>query len=189
MATKKAETTKKAATRVADGKKGAQKAGPKKSPAKKPAAAKKLSRAELLKDFSPLGLKTRREIAGDEWFNLNMENMTEWDRYWQIVATNTNWHTTWARGIIPRQTLSLVNLAMLAALGHWGEFEHHLRNALLRTKVPLIQLREIMLHISQYCGMTVGGEIWKIARRVLKEEGIDTSELPPIDSSNINWRG
>jgi 4-carboxymuconolactone decarboxylase len=139
-----------------------------------------------LKDFSPIGLKTRREIAGDEWFNLNMDNMTEWDRYWQICATNTNWHTTWSRGIIPRQTLSLVNLSMLAAM---GEFEHHFRNALLRTKVPLEQLREIMLHISQYCGMATGGEIWKIARRVLKEEKIDLSGLKPLDSSNINWRG
>ncbi len=50
---------------------------------------------DRLKDFSPIGLKTRREIAGDEWFDLNMNNMTEWDRYWQIVATNTNWNATW----------------------------------------------------------------------------------------------
>lgn len=142
-----------------------------------------------LKDFSPIGLQTRREIAGDEWFELNMKNMTEWDRYWQIAATNTNWHTTWSRGIIPRQTLSLVNMAMLASMGHWGEFEHHFRNALVRTKVPLIEMREIMLHISQYCGMATGGEIWKIARRVLKEENIDLSTLPPLDSSNINWKG
>jgi hypothetical protein len=74
-------------------------------------------------------------------------------------------------------------------MGHWGEFEHHFRNALLRTKVPLVQMREIMLHISQYCGMATGGEIWKIARRVLKEENIDLSELPPLDSSNVNWKG
>jgi hypothetical protein len=46
-----------------------------------------------------------------------------------------------------------------------------------------------MLHISQYCGMATGGEIWKIARRVLKEENIDLSELPPLDSSNVNWKG
>jgi alkylhydroperoxidase/carboxymuconolactone decarboxylase family protein YurZ len=79
-------------------------------------------------------------------------------------------------------------MAMLAAMGHWGEFEHHFRNALIRTKVPLIQMREIMLHISQYCGMATGGEIWKIARRVLKEENVDLSQLPPLDSSNINYR-
>ena len=142
-----------------------------------------------LKDFSPIGVKTRREILGDEWFDLNMNNMTEWDRYWQIFATNTNWHTTWARGTIPVQTLSLVNLSMLAAIGHWGEFEHHFRNALERTEVPLPQLREIMLHISQYCGMATGAEIWKITRRVLKELNSDLSVLPPIDSSNVNWKG
>ena len=142
-----------------------------------------------LSGFSPVGMKTRREIAGDEWVDLNLGNMTEWDRYWQMLATNTNWHTTWSRGIIPRQTLSLVNMAMLAALGHWGEFEHHFRSALLRTNVPLVQLREILLHISQYCGMATGAEIWKIARRVLKELNVDLSQLPPLDSSNINWKG
>jgi 4-carboxymuconolactone decarboxylase len=148
-----------------------------------------MSDTKDLKDFSPVGMKTRREVAGDEWFDLNMDNMTEWNRYWQILATNTNWHTTWSRGIIPRQTLSLVNMAMLAALGHWGQFEHHFRSALLRTKVPLVQMREILLHISQYCGMGTGAEIWKIARRVLREENVDPTQLPPLDSSNINWTG
>lgn len=143
---------------------------------------------EKLKDFSPVGMKTRAEVAGDEWFKLNMDNMTEWDKYWQIHATNTSWGTTWSRGILPRETLSMVTMAMLAAEGHWGEFEHHFRNALIRTKVPLIQLREIMLHISLYCGIPTGGEIWKIARRVLKEENIDLCQLTPLDSSNINYR-
>jgi|APCry1669193181_1035450.scaffolds.fasta_scaffold01236_9 alkylhydroperoxidase/carboxymuconolactone decarboxylase family protein YurZ len=143
---------------------------------------------EKLKDFSPAGMNARAEVAGDEWFKVNMENMTEWDKYWQIHATNTSWSTTWARGIVPRETLSMVTMGMLAAEGHWGEFEHHFRNALLRTKVPLIQLREIMLHISLYCGIPTGAEIWKIARRVLKEENIDLSQLTPLDSSNINYR-
>ena len=143
---------------------------------------------EKLKDFSPVGMKTRAEVAGDEWFKLNMDNMTEWDKYWQIHATDTSWGATWSRGILPRETLSMVTMAMLAAEGHWGEFEHHFRNALIRTKVPLIQLREIMLHISLYCGIPTGGEIWKIARRVLKEENIDLSQLTPLDSSNINYR-
>jgi hypothetical protein len=39
-----------------------------------------------------------------------------------------------------------------------------------------------------YCGIPTGGEIWKIARRVLKEENIDLSQLTPLDSSNINFR-
>ena len=148
-----------------------------------------MSNNQNLRDFSPVGVRTRREILGDEWFDANMNNMTEFDKYWQIYATNVNWHTTWSRGIIPRQTLSLVNMSMLAAIGHWGEFEHHFRNALVRTKVPLVQLREILLHISQYCGIATGAEIWKISRRVLKEENIDLSQLPPLDSSNINWKG
>ena len=69
--------------------------------------------------------------------------------------------------------------------GHFEEFELHFRNALLRTKVPLEQLRELMLHISQYCGQPTGAAIWKISRRVLKEEKIDLSQLKPLDVSQL----
>ncbi len=76
-----------------------------------------------LHQFNPMGVKTRRAIAGDEWFDLNMNNMSEWDRYWQVFATNTNWAATWSRGIIPQQSLmsigqgpvtSVIALQMLA---------------------------------------------------------------------------
>ena len=66
---------------------------------------------------------------------------TEFDRAWQMYVTNINWAGTWSRNIIPPQQLSLINLAMLAASGQMHEFEHHFRNALLRTNVPLEQLR------------------------------------------------
>jgi 4-carboxymuconolactone decarboxylase len=138
-----------------------------------------------MKNFSEIGDKTRREVLGEDWYRLNIDNMTEFDRPWQIYATNTNWASTWSRNIIPRQTFSMINLAMLATAGRFNEFEHHFRNALLRTKVPLEQLRELMLHISQYCGQATGAEIWKISRRVLKEEKIDLSQLKRLDVSPL----
>ncbi len=138
-----------------------------------------------MKDFSETGDRTRREVLGEDWYRLNIDNMTEFDRAWQIYVTNTNWASTWSRDIIPKQTFSMINLAMLAAAGQFSEFEHHFRNALFRTKVPLEQLRELMLHISQYCGQVTGAEIWKISRRVLKEEKVDLSQLKPLDVSHL----
>ena len=138
-----------------------------------------------MKDFSEIGDQTRREVLGEDWYRLNIDNMTEFDRAWQIYATNTNWASTWSRNIIPRQTFSMINLAMLATAGRFSEFEHHFRNALFRTKVPLEQLRELMLHISQYCGQATGAEIWKISRRVLKDEKVDLSQLKPLDVSHL----
>jgi 4-carboxymuconolactone decarboxylase len=85
----------------------------------------------------------------------------------------------------PTQQLSLINLAMLAASGQMHEFEHHFRNALLRTNVPLEQLRELLLHIAQYCGIATGTNIFRIARRVLAEEEIDVSGIEPLDTNYL----
>src|ERR1019366_3529413 len=53
--------------------------------------------------MSPVGAKTRREILGDEWVDSNSQNVTEFDRAWQMYVTNINWAGTWPRNIIPPQ--------------------------------------------------------------------------------------
>jgi 4-carboxymuconolactone decarboxylase len=135
--------------------------------------------------MSAVGAKTRREILGDEWVDSNSQNVTEFDRAWQMYVTNINWAGTWSRNIIPPQQFSLINLAMLAASGQMHEFELHFRNALLRTKVPLEQLRELLLHIAQYCGIATGTSMFRIARRVLAEEKIDVSGMEPLDTNYL----
>ena len=87
---------------------------------------------------------------------------------------------TWARGILEHHQLSLINLGMLAGLGRMDEFEMHFRIALTRTKVPLIQLREMMLHIGMYCGIpiardafVIARDAFVIARHVQREESTD----------------
>jgi 4-carboxymuconolactone decarboxylase len=135
--------------------------------------------------MSPAGEKTRRQVLGDEWVDGNSQNATEFDRAWQMYVTNINWAGTWSRNIIPPQQLSLVNLAMLAASGQMHEFELHFRVALLRTRVPLEQLRELLLHIAQYCGIATGTSMFRIARRVLAEEAIDVSGIEPLDTNYL----
>ena len=135
--------------------------------------------------MSAAGAKTRRQVLGDEWVDGNSQNATEFDRAWQLNVTNINWAGTWSRNIIPPQQLSLVNLAMLAASGQMHEFELHFRVALLRTRVPLEQLRELLLHIAQYCGIATGTSMFRIARRVLAEEAIDLSSIEPLDTNYL----
>jgi 4-carboxymuconolactone decarboxylase len=135
--------------------------------------------------MSAAGAKTRRQVLGDEWVDGNSQNATEFDRAWQMYVTNINWAGTWSRNIIPPQQLSLVNLAMLAASGQMHEFELHFRVALLRTRVPLEQLRELLLHIAQYCGIATGTSMFRIARRVLAEEAIDLSGIEPLDTNYL----
>lgn len=132
-------------------------------------------------ELSELGVTVRRELLGEEHWENSMRNQTALDKEWQNYVTNQVFGRTWGRNIISQQQLSLVNLAMLAGLGRMEEFELHFRIALKRTNVPLIQLREILLHIGMYCGVPIGRDCFAIARRVLAEEKID---LSPLEASN-----
>jgi alkylhydroperoxidase/carboxymuconolactone decarboxylase family protein YurZ len=132
---------------------------------------------------SEVGTAVRRELLG-EMYEVSMRNQTAFDQEWQVYVTNQLFGRTWARGILEHRQLSLVNLAMLAGLGRMEEFELHLRIALNVTKVPLVQLREILLHIGMYCGVPIGRDCFAIARRVLREEGVDLSVLDETDSSS-----
>lgn len=131
---------------------------------------------------SPLGEATRRTIVGDAYVD-NALQQTAFDAEWQVYLNNQLWARTWARGIISHQEFSLINLAMLAGLGRMEEFELHFKIAITRTRVPLVKLRELLLHIGMYCGIPVGRDCFVIARRLLKEHGIDLGELEAHDAA------
>ena len=127
--------------------------------------------------FSKLGEETRRRIVGDAFVDRMLAGRDSFDAEWQLYVTNQLWGRTWARGIIDQRTLSMINMAMLAGRNCMDEFEIHLRTALTVTKVPLVQIRELLLHIAVYCGAPIGHKAFGIARRVLTEYGIDTTDI------------
>jgi len=126
---------------------------------------------------SPEGEAVRRFLLGDDTYEAMLANTTGLDREYQLYVTNQIFGRTWARGILSKQQLSLINLAMLAGKGRMDEWELHFRVALNKTRIPLVQLRELILHIALYCGIPIGRDCMAIARKVLKEENIDLSVL------------
>lgn len=135
--------------------------------------------------FSAVGDQTRRAVLGDEHVDALMDTRTNFDEPWFQYVTNTSWGGTWARGILSKQQLSLVNLAMLAGAGQMVEFERHFRIALVTHQVPLTQLRELLLHIGQYCGIPTGAEVFLIARRVMERENVDLTNMEALDTSSL----
>lgn len=144
---------------------------------------KKNTDTAVIQGFSEIGDASRRAIVGDEYVTGMLETINPFDHEWQEYLNNQLWGRTWARGILKHQQLSLINLSMLAGLGRMEEFEWHFKIAVTRTKVPLIELREILLHIGMYCGVPIGRDCFVIARRVFKEEGIDLSVLEEEDKN------
>jgi 4-carboxymuconolactone decarboxylase len=116
------------------------------------------------------GLAVRKEVLGAEYVERAFENMDEFSRDFQEqVVTEFGWGGTWARGILERRERSILNLGMLAGLGRLTEFETHFRGA-LRNGISNDEAKEILLQISAYCGIPMGMEVFRIAKRVLEEQ-------------------
>lgn len=140
-------------------------------------AVKEFSDNYPTSDFDEVGKQYRRFINGDAFVDDQLDNRNAFNHEWQVLTTNQLWGRTWSRGIIAMQDFSLINLGMLAGAGRMEEWEIHFRVALTVTKVPLVQLRELILHIQLYCGAPIARDCMVIARRLCAAHGADLSVL------------
>jgi 4-carboxymuconolactone decarboxylase len=105
------------------------------------------------------GLAVRREVLGAEYVDQAIAGADSFNREFQEFATEFCWGGTWARGVLERKTRSMLNLCMLSALNR-----------------PHEELKEVLLQITAYCGIPAGVEAFRLAREVLKEQGIEPGE-------------
>jgi 4-carboxymuconolactone decarboxylase len=126
------------------------------------------------------GVRIREEVLGTAHFERTVKACNEFDQEFHEFVSEYCWGASWGRGVLSRDKRSILNLGMLAALGRSNEFEIHFRAALLRNKVPLDELREVLVQIGVYCGIPAAVESFGIAKRVLAEEKIDLSSLQRV---------
>ena len=118
------------------------------------------------------GLGIRKQVLGDDYVNHNTNTATDFNRHFQEMVTEYAWGGVWGDDALEKKTRSLINLTMLAALGRGVEFELHFRGA-LNNGCTLDELRSTLEQIAIYCGMPAGVEAFRIARKVLDEQGGD----------------
>ena len=121
------------------------------------------------------GLAVRREVLGAEYVDRALAGADSFNRDFQELATEFCWGGTWARGVLDRKTRSILNLGMLSALNRPEEFKLHFRGA-LTNGCTLDELREVLLQVAVYCGIPAGVEAFRLAREVLREQGIEPGE-------------
>lgn len=114
------------------------------------------------------GLAVRREVMGDEFVDKALAGTDEFTRPLQEMVTANCWGEVWTREDLPRQTRSLITIAMLAALKATTELKGHVRGA-LRNGCSKAEIREVLLHATVYCGMPAGIEAFRVAREVIDE--------------------
>ena len=115
------------------------------------------------------GMKTRREVLGDEHVDRAIEGTTELTAEFQDLITRYAWGEIWTRPGLDRRTRSAITLTALTALGHHHELAMHLRAA-RRNGLTDDEIKEVLLQSAIYCGVPAANRAFAIAQEVLGEE-------------------
>lgn len=122
------------------------------------------------------GLACRKDVLGEEYVEASLYKVDDFGRDFQQMITEYCWGGTWARGKLSKRDRSILNLGMLAAGGKDHEFKLHMRGA-LNNGISIDHIREILIQIAVYCGAPTGIQVFRLAREVFSELGIDVSKM------------
>ena len=123
------------------------------------------------KERFELGLAQRKSTLGAEYVEKNLAAADDFTRPFQEAMTEWCWGFGWGDDAIDPKTRSMMNLAMIGALGKMHEWETHCRGA-LRNGVTKEQIRACIHVVGIYCGVPQSLECFRVARQVLEEEGL-----------------
>lgn len=122
-------------------------------------------------NFYEKGLEKRKATLGKEYVEKTIANANDFNLPFQKAMTAWCWGFGWGDECIDAKTRSMMNLAMIAALGKMHEWELHCRGA-IKNGVTKEQLRAIVHVIAIYCGVPQGVECFRSANKIIEETGI-----------------
>jgi 4-carboxymuconolactone decarboxylase len=114
------------------------------------------------------GMKVRREVLGAAHVDRAESTKTSFTEPFQDLITRYAWGEIWSRPGLPRQTRSLITLAMMIALNRSDEFRVHVRAA-LNNKVSREEIQEVLLQSAIYCGVPAANTAFHLAQEVFAE--------------------
>lgn len=123
------------------------------------------------KERHEAGLKTRREVLGAGYVDKSMAAVDDFNREFTELLNTYCWNDIWNRPGLDRKTRSMLNLAMLSALGKEHELKLHLNGA-LNNGLGKDQIKEVLLQVAIYCGVPAAVVSFRCAREVFKERGV-----------------
>ncbi|HSY33746.1 MAG TPA: 4-carboxymuconolactone decarboxylase [Verrucomicrobiae bacterium] len=121
------------------------------------------------RDRFEAGMKIRREVLGDAHVDAAIAKRNAFSEAFQELITRYAWGEIWTRPGLPRQTRSLITVAMLVALNREEELRLHLRAA-LRNGVTQEEIRETLLQSAIYCGVPAANSAFRIAHEIFSEK-------------------
>lgn len=121
-------------------------------------------------DMFEKGLAQRKATLGAEYVENNLAAADDFTRPFQEAMTAWCWGFGWGDDAIEPKTRSMMNLAMLGALGRMTEWETHCRGA-ITNGVTKNEIRAIIHVVGIYGGVPLALECFRVAKKVLAETG------------------
>ena len=122
-------------------------------------------------DHFEMGMAKRKATLGAEYVEKNLAAADDFTRPFQEAMTAWCWGFGWGDEVIDAKTRSMMNLAMIGALGKMNEWELHCRGA-INNGCTVEEIRAIIHVVAIYCGVPQGLECFRAARKVLDEQGM-----------------
>ena len=120
-------------------------------------------------DLFEVGLAKRKATLGNEYVEKSLDAADDFSRPFQEAMTAWAWGFGWGDDAIDAKTRSMMNLAMIGALGKMTEWELHCRGA-IKNGVTREELRAIIHVVGIYCGVPQALECMRAARKVMGED-------------------
>ena len=117
------------------------------------------------KEVFDRGIAIRKEVLGKEFVENSLKNATDFNMPMQELTTEYCWGYVWGREGLPKKTRSMLNIAMLSALGRNHELGMHVKGALVNG-VSRDEIKEILLQTAIYCGVPSANSAFKTAQQV-----------------------
>jgi 4-carboxymuconolactone decarboxylase len=115
------------------------------------------------------GLRRRREVLGSDYVDASLGDSDEFMMAFQRAVTEVAWGWAWSRPGLDAKTRSMINLAMLTALGRFDELGIYVKGA-LRSGVTVAEIQEVLIHAIAYCGTPAGRQAsWPRTGRSLRK--------------------
>jgi 4-carboxymuconolactone decarboxylase len=109
-------------------------------------------------------------VLGADSVDGSLGNADDFMMTMQHITTEWCWGYAWNRPGLELRTRSMLNLAMLTALGRSSELKLHVRGA-LNNGVTVTEIREILVQATIYCGVPAGLDAFKAAHEILVADG------------------
>jgi 4-carboxymuconolactone decarboxylase len=122
------------------------------------------------KELRDLGLSIRRQVLGEKYVDNALKSATDFNQPLQDLLNEYCWGAIWGREGLTRKERSMINLAMLTALGRTHEVEVHVRGA-LNNGLTKKQITEVLMQTAIYCGVPAAVDSFRVATKVIADHG------------------